>query len=125
MALFGDLQHHALADLARVTHTFTGTPVFRSCYPGQTLELVLKTGQLRTLYLAGVPIETLPEARDVLGRLPAQGHGAFEFRPQKTADGQRAARHQRQARLQPLLNALLVRPHPEPWGRCADRPSDR
>ncbi|QLG13602.1 hypothetical protein HLB42_21935 (plasmid) [Deinococcus sp. D7000] len=83
MALFGDLQHHALVDLAKVMHRLTGTLVFRSAYHGQTLELVLKTGHLRAIYVEGRPVETLPEARDLLGRLQAQGHGAFEFRTQK------------------------------------------
>lgn len=83
MALFGDLRHHALADLANVLHTRTGTLVFRSSYQGHTLELVLKTGQLHAIYVDGIPVETLPEARDILKRLHAQGHGAFEFRTQK------------------------------------------
>ncbi|QLG13366.1 hypothetical protein HLB42_20800 (plasmid) [Deinococcus sp. D7000] len=82
MALFGDLQHHALTDLAKVLQARTGTLVFRSALQGRTLELVLKTGQLRALYVDGVPTLDLPGARDVLQQLHAQGHGAFEFRMQ-------------------------------------------
>lgn len=82
MALFGDLQHHALTDLAKVLQARTGTLVFRSALQDRTLELVLKTGQLRALYVNGVPTLDLLGARDVLQQLHDQGHGTFEFRLQ-------------------------------------------
>lgn len=87
MALFGDLQHHGLADLAKVLHTRTGTLFFHSAYQGRTLELNLIQGHLRAMYLDGFPILELAQVREILGQLRAQAQGAFEFQPPNTLKG--------------------------------------
>lgn len=82
MALFGDLKHQTLADLAKVVHLHTGTLFFHSAYQGKTVELVLNRGHLRAMYLDGFPVEDLAQARRILHQLHTQGHGAFEFHRQ-------------------------------------------
>lgn len=82
MALFGDLKHQTLADLAKILHVHTGTLFFHSSYQGKTVELVLNRGQLRAMYLDGFPVEALARARGILYQLHIQGHGAFEFHRQ-------------------------------------------
>lgn len=82
MALFGDLKHQTLADLAKVVHIHTGTLFFHSAYQGKTVELVLNRGHLRAMYLDGFPIEALARVRSILSQLHTQGHGAFEFHRQ-------------------------------------------
>jgi hypothetical protein len=49
MALFGDLKHQTLADLAKILHLHTGTLFFHSAFQGKTVELVLNRGHLRAL----------------------------------------------------------------------------
>ncbi|GGO29589.1 hypothetical protein [Deinococcus humi] len=82
MALFGDLKHQTLADLAKILHIHTGILIFHSSYQGKTVELVLNRGQLRATYLDGFPIGELTRVRSILHQLHAQGHGAFEFHRQ-------------------------------------------
>lgn len=82
MALFGDLKHQMLADLAKVIHNHTGTLFFHSAYHGKTVELVLNGGHLRAMYLDGFPVDDLVRARVILQQLHTQGHGAFEFHRQ-------------------------------------------
>ncbi|GGO36929.1 hypothetical protein [Deinococcus humi] len=82
MALFGDLKHQTLADLAKVLHRHTGTLFFHAAYQGKTVELVLNRGQLRAMYLDGFPVEALARARGILYQLHTQSHGAFEFHRQ-------------------------------------------
>ena len=87
MALFGDLKHHMLADLAKVLQTRTGTLLFHSSYQGRTLELSLKEGSLRAMYLDGFPIKEPAQVNDILHQLYAQGQGAFEFHKQSALAG--------------------------------------
>ncbi|WP_216329764.1 hypothetical protein [Deinococcus aestuarii] len=87
MALFGDLEHHALADLAKVLHTQTGTLFFHASYQGRTLELALRQGRLRAMYLDGFPVREPSRVRDILRQLQAQARGAFEFHRQNLAAG--------------------------------------
>ncbi|GGO39345.1 hypothetical protein [Deinococcus humi] len=82
MALFGDLKHQTLADLAKVIHIHTGTLLFHSAYQGKTVELVLNRGHLHAMYLDGFPIQDLTQARAILHQLHVQGHGAFELHRQ-------------------------------------------
>ncbi|MFC5849339.1 hypothetical protein [Deinococcus petrolearius] len=79
MALFGDLEHHALTDLARVLKSQTGTLYFHEAYQRRTLELTLRKGDLRAMYLDGFPVQTSEQVRDILRQLHSQGRGAFEF----------------------------------------------
>ncbi|WP_216329525.1 hypothetical protein [Deinococcus aestuarii] len=83
MALFGDLEHHALTDLARILGTRSGTLYFHSAYRGRTLELTVVQGHLRALYLDGFPVRETGQVHDILGELRAQGRGAFEFKPRE------------------------------------------
>lgn len=83
MALFGDLEHHTLTDLARVLKPRSGTLYFHSAYRGRTLELTLVQGALRALYLDGFPVREPSRVHDILGELYAQGRGAFEFKPRE------------------------------------------
>ncbi|MCP2014476.1 hypothetical protein L1280_001627 [Deinococcus sp. HSC-46F16] len=87
MALFGDLQDHALGDLLKVLAVQTGTLYFHEAYQGRTLELILTRGQLRALYLDGFPVMEGERARDILRELGAQGRGAFEFQRREHAPG--------------------------------------
>lgn len=80
MTLFGDLQHHAIADLLKVLKAQNGTLYFHQAYQGRTLELTLTAGSLRALYIDGFPVRDEREARTVLSQLPARG--AFEFQKQ-------------------------------------------
>jgi hypothetical protein len=82
MALFGDLKHQTLADLAKILHLHTGTLFFHSAFQGKTVELVLNRGHLRAMYLDGFPVEDLARAHRILHQLHVQGHGAFEFHRQ-------------------------------------------
>lgn len=79
MALFGDLEHHALTDLAKVLRPQTGALFFHEAYQGRTLELTLMQGQLRALYVDGFPVPEQSQVREILRELHAQGRGAFEF----------------------------------------------
>ncbi|GAA5514001.1 hypothetical protein Dcar01_02750 [Deinococcus carri] len=79
MALFGDLEHHALTDLARVLKPQTGTLFFHEAYQGHTLELTLTHGQLRALYVDGFLVREQAQVRNILRELHLQGRGAFEF----------------------------------------------
>ncbi|MPY66571.1 hypothetical protein F8S09_07660 [Deinococcus sp. SDU3-2] len=87
MALFGDLQDHALPDLLKVLAVQTGTLYFHEAYQGRTLELTVTRGQLRALYLDGFPVMEAGRARGVLLELAAQGRGAFEFQRREHAAG--------------------------------------
>lgn len=87
MALFGDLEHHALADLAKVLHAQTGTLFFHASYQGRTLELALRQGHLRAMYLDGFPVRETARVRDILRQLRAQARGAFEFHRQNLPAG--------------------------------------
>lgn len=87
MALFGDLQDHALTDLLKVLAVQTGTLYFHEAYQGRTLELTVTRGQLRALYLDGFPVMDGGRARDILRDLGAQGRGAFEFQRREHAAG--------------------------------------
>lgn len=80
MTLFGDLQHHAIADLLKVLKTQNGTLYLHQAYQGRTLELTLSSGSLQALYIDGFPVRDESEARTVLSQLPARG--AFEFQKQ-------------------------------------------
>lgn len=79
MALFGELEHHALTDLVKVLAPQTGTLFFHQAYQGRTLELTLMQGHLRAMYLDGFPVQTGAQVRDILHHLHTQGRGAFEF----------------------------------------------
>lgn len=79
MALFGDLEHHTLTDLAKVLRSQTGTLFFHEAYQHRTLELTLVQGQVHALYLDGFPVRGAAQVRDILQELQAQGRGAFEF----------------------------------------------
>lgn len=79
MALFGDLQDHALTDLLRVLAVQTGTLSFHEPYQGRTLELTVTRGQLRALHPGGLAVMDGQRARDILRGPGAQGRGAFEF----------------------------------------------
>ena len=79
MALFGDLEHHTLTDLARVLKSQTGTLFFHEAYQGRTLELTLVQGEVHALYLDGFPVQEPARVRDILRELHGQGRGAFEF----------------------------------------------
>ena len=83
MTLFGDLQHHAIADLLKVLKAQHGTLYFHQAYQGRTLELTLTSGSLRALYIDGFPVRDESEARTILRQLPARG--AFEFQKQAAA----------------------------------------
>lgn len=87
MALFGDLQDHALPDLLKVLAAQTGTLYFHEAYQGRTLELMLTRGQLRALYLDGFPVMEAGRTRDMLRDLAAQGRGAFEFQRREHGPG--------------------------------------
>lgn len=87
MALFGDLEHHALTDLARVLKSQTGSLFFHQAYQGHTVELTLMQGWLRALYLDGFPVHEPARAHEVLGELRAQGRGAFEFQRREFGAG--------------------------------------
>ncbi|MBB5234633.1 hypothetical protein [Deinococcus budaensis] len=117
MALFGDLEHHALTDLAKVLRSQTGTLFFHEAYQSRTLELLLIRGHLRAAYLDGFPVQQPAQVRDILRELRAQGRGAFEFQKR---DFPAAAPHFYDLRLAELLEAsaeLLVPPdqlpHPD------------
>ncbi|MBB5235877.1 DUF4388 domain-containing protein [Deinococcus budaensis] len=84
MALFGDLEHHALSDLVRVLASQTGTLYFHEAYQGRTLELGLQAGRLRAMYLDGFPVETPEQARAVLREVQSARRGAFEFQRRVT-----------------------------------------
>ncbi|WP_019586627.1 hypothetical protein [Deinococcus apachensis] len=79
MALFGDLEHHALTDLVRVLRAQSGTLFFHEAYQRRTVELTLAQGRLRAMYLDGFPIQEQTQVRGILSQLQAQGRGAFEF----------------------------------------------
>lgn len=79
MALFGDLEHHALSDLVRVLASQTGTLYFHEAYQGRTLELSLQGGRLRAMYLDGFPVGTPTRAQELLREVQAGRRGAFEF----------------------------------------------
>lgn len=87
MALFGDLEHHALTDLARVLKSQTGSLFFHQAYQGRTVELTLMQGWLRALYLDGFPVQEPARVREVLGELRIQRQGAFEFQRQEFGAG--------------------------------------
>lgn len=79
MALFGDLEHHALSDLVRVLASQTGTLYFHEAYQGRTLELSLQGGRLRAMYLDGFPVDTPARAQVLLQEVHSGRRGAFEF----------------------------------------------
>ncbi|SMB86315.1 hypothetical protein [Deinococcus hopiensis] len=79
MAMFGELEHHALADLVKVLAPQTGTLFFHQAYHGRTLELTLMQGHLRAMYLDGFPVHTQTQVRDILQHLHVHRRGAFEF----------------------------------------------
>ncbi|MDL2345237.1 hypothetical protein QOL99_13920 [Deinococcus sp. MIMF12] len=87
MALFGDLQDHALTDLLKVLAVQTGTLYFHEAYQGRTLELTLTRGQLRALYLDGFPVMDSERAQEILRDLGTRGRGAFEFQRREHAAG--------------------------------------
>ncbi|WP_104992502.1 hypothetical protein [Deinococcus sp. NW-56] len=87
MALFGNLQDHALTDLLKVLAVQTGTLYFHEAYHSRTLELTVTRGQLRALYLDGFPVMDSERAREILRELAAQGRGAFEFQRREQAAG--------------------------------------
>ena len=109
MALFGDLKHQTLADLAKILHDHTGTLFFHSSYQGKTVELILNRGQLRATYLDGFPVEALAQARRILQQLHVQGHGAFEFHRQSLLVGDVNFYHQPFAR---LIHEIVESPPP-------------
>lgn len=117
MALFGDLEHHALTDLAKVLRSQTGTLFFHEAYQNRTLELLLIQGQLRAAYLDGFPVQQPAQVRDMVRELHAQGRGAFEFQKR---DFPAASPHFYDLRLAELLQEsaeLLIPPdqlpHPD------------
>ncbi|MEF2280416.1 hypothetical protein V3W47_19150 [Deinococcus sp. YIM 134068] len=90
MALFGDLEHHALADLAKVLHARTGTLFLHEAYERRTLELTLREGRLQAMYMDGFPLREVAQVRDILSHLQARGRGAFEFQQRDGADARTA-----------------------------------
>lgn len=79
MAIFGDLEHHALHDLAKVLRSQTGTLFFHEAYQGRTLELILLQGRLQALFMDGFPVQNPIQVGEIVRQLRVQGRGAFEF----------------------------------------------
>lgn len=85
MAIFGDLEHHAFHDLAKVLRSQTGTLFFHEAYQGRTLELLLSQGRLQALYMDGFPVQNPMQVGEIVRQLSAQGRGAFEFQRRSAA----------------------------------------
>lgn len=114
MAIFGELEHHAFADLVKVLRARTGTLFLHEVYHGRTLELSLERGDLLALYLDGFPVQQGPRLQEMLQLVTLQARGAFEFKDAPTP------RALYRLPLEPLLHQLAPQeapadelPHPD------------
>ncbi len=102
MAIFGQLEHHSLTDLAKVLRHQAGTLFLHSAYAGRSAELQLDQGILRAVYVDGFPVRDGQQLRTTLQTIARTRAGAYEFQPQPK-DGVRGPLH---ARFEDLLIAL-------------------
>lgn len=83
MAIFGDLEHHAFTDVAKVIRQQSGTLFLHRAYQGQTVEMLLRSDVLQAIYLDGFPITQPAKIRDVLFYLVTHNEGRYEFEEQQ------------------------------------------
>lgn len=82
MAIFGDLEHHAFTDVAKVIRQQAGTLFLHRAYQGQTVEMLLRNDALQAMYIDGFPVTQPAKIRDVLFYLVTHQEGRYEFEEQ-------------------------------------------
>lgn len=112
MAIFGELEHHAFADLVKVLRPRTGTLFLHEVYHGRTLELSLERGDLLALYLDGFPVQQLPRLHEMLQLVTVQARGAFEFKDAALQETGATARALYRLPLEQLLHQLAPQDTP-------------
>lgn len=88
MAIFGDLEHHAFTDVAKVIRQQSGTLFLHRAYQGQTVEMLLRNDALQAIYIDGFPVMQPTKIRDVLFYLVTHNEGRYEFEEQQVQTAQ-------------------------------------